>query len=86
MAEGTAKANLGSPRLTPFASVRSAGIQFRAEAFNLFNHANFDLPSNSEDGEQIFTLLGFDRPASAGRIFSTVGDAREIQVGLKFLF
>ena len=61
-------------------------IQFRAEAFNLFNHANFDLPFNSEDGEQIFTFLGFERPASARRIFSTVADAREIQVGWKFLF
>ena len=86
MAEGPAKADFGSPRLTRFASVRSAGIQFRAEAFNPFNHANFDLPSNSEDGEQIFTFLGFDRPASAGRIFSTVADAREIQFGWKFLF
>ena len=86
MAEGPAKVDFGSPRLTPFASVRSAAFSSRRRHPNLFNHANFDLPSNSEDGEQIFTFLGFERPASAGRIFSTVADAREIQVGWKFLF
>lgn len=69
-------------------------LQFRAEMFNLFNRANFDLPSNSQDGEQIFTYIPasgntparFDPTASVGRIFSTVGDSREIQFALKFIF
>ncbi len=69
-------------------------IQFRAEAFNLLNRANFDLPANAEDGEQVFTFIPasgntpaqFVRTASAGKIFNTVGDSRELQFALKFVF
>lgn len=65
-------------------------LQFRAEVFNLFNRANFDLPSNSEDGEQMFTFNAsagtFSATPGRGQIFSTVGDSREIQFGLKFIF
>ncbi|MDQ3821500.1 MAG: hypothetical protein M3362_28000 [Acidobacteriota bacterium] len=64
-------------------------IQFRAEVFNLFNRANFDLPSNADDGEQVFTFSApstFTRIDTAGRFFSTNGDSREIQFGLKFIF
>lgn len=69
-------------------------VQFRIEAFNLFNRANFDLPANSDDGSQIFNYTpasgsnpaSFTRTPSAGRIFSTVGDARELQLALKFIF
>ena len=53
-------------------------VEFRAEFFNSFNHANFNNPSGS------FT------PASAttsfGKITSTVGDPREIQFALKLYF
>lgn len=69
-------------------------IQFRAEAFNLFNRANFDLPANAEDGEQVFTFTpasgstpaSFKPTASGGKIFSTIGDSRELQFALKFIF
>lgn len=54
-------------------------LQFRGEIFNLFNRANFDLPSNSEDGELAFQ-------STTGRIFATVGESREIQFGVKFIF
>jgi hypothetical protein len=79
-------------------------LQFRAEVFNLFNRANFDLPSNADDGEQVFgfvtnpaatvpciagtrtTASCFTTINTAGKIFSTNGDAREVQFGLKFIF
>lgn len=69
-------------------------LQLRAEAFNLFNRANFDLPSNSDLGEQVFSYIPasgsrpatFIRTTTAGRIFNTVGDSREIQLAVKFIF
>jgi hypothetical protein len=60
-------------------------IQFRVEAFNLFNRANFGNPS----------LLAFtgapgvatEAPISSfGLIRSTVTSARQIQLGLRLVF
>ena len=49
-------------------------LQFRLEAFNLFNHAEFANPNNAVD------------TPDAGRISNTVNSSREIQVALKFSF
>lgn len=54
-------------------------LQFRLEAFNLLNRANFGLPAAT-----VFNAAG--RVANAGEITSTVGTARQIQLGLKFEF
>jgi hypothetical protein len=67
-------------------------LQFRVEAFNLFNRPNFDLPANADDGSQVFTFSSgtFMPVTNVGRIFQTIplqqGDARELQLALKFLF
>ena len=49
-------------------------VQFSFEAFNIPNHANLGGPG-----------ANISVPASVGRITS-VGDPRQIQLGLKFLF
>jgi hypothetical protein len=56
------------------------GLQFRTEAFNFFNHANFAIPSQR-------TVFSSNGPVgSAGRITSTSTPARQIQFGAKLIF
>ena len=50
-------------------------LQFRAEAFNVFNIMNLAVPSVTTIGQ-----------TSAGRITSIVGNPRQIQFGLRFVF
>ena len=54
-------------------------VQFRAEFFNLFNRANFGIPSRA-------TFDSRGRLDSAGTIVRTSTDSRQIQFSLKFLF
>jgi hypothetical protein len=53
--------------------------------FNLMNRANFDIPFNDPDGEALFDDTGARIP-TAGKIFETSTDAREVQIALRFLF
>jgi hypothetical protein len=60
-------------------------VEFRTEAFNLFNHPNFALP-----GQFLFTGVdrndnGIPNP-TAGQITSTVSSARQLQFALKVRF
>jgi hypothetical protein len=57
------------------------GLDFRAEFFNLFNHAQFGLP-NSDIGTQ----FGNPNSSSFGIINETVNDARLIQFAIKLKF
>ncbi len=50
-------------------------LQFRAEAFNVFNHTNFNPPSAN--------LLS---PGNFGNLNSTVNDARQLQLALVYRF
>jgi len=55
-------------------------LQFRAEFFNLLNHANFALPDFDP------FLSNGTRDSQAGKITSTNTTARQIQFALKFIF
>jgi hypothetical protein len=46
-------------------------VQFRAEAFNVFNHPQFGQPNSTVESAQ------------AGRITSTVGNPRQLQLALR---
>jgi hypothetical protein len=57
--------------------------QFRAEFFNVMNHANFALPDNTR--YQIFDANG-NLTGNAGQLFKTQTPSRQIQFGLKIAF
>jgi hypothetical protein len=58
----------------------SFNVQFRAEAFNILNRANFDLPNRN-----VFTSTGAYNP-TAGAITNTLVPARQLQMALKVTF
>ncbi|HSE98518.1 MAG TPA: TonB-dependent receptor, partial [Blastocatellia bacterium] len=63
-------------------------VEFRAEAFNLLNRANFALPA--PEAIDVFTGRAADGsgvvPPNAGAITSTATTSRQLQFGLKFIF
>ncbi len=70
-------------------------IEFRAEFFNIFNHANFGTPSGAAyagtltDGGYAEDPVGFTAQnplGTAGSILNTVTTSRQIQLSLKLLF
>ncbi len=56
-------------------------VELRAEIFNLFNRANFALPTL-----QAFDPATFGYRADAGRITSTRTSSRQVQFALRFVF
>ena len=80
---GLATIDLAIVKNTPLAGRRS--VQLRLEVFNLLNRANFDIPFNDPDGEALFDDQG-NRIPTAGKIFATSTDAREMQIAIRFVF
>ena len=61
--------------------------EFRFEVFNLANHANFGLPSNSVlNAPPNATPNTLNYRGAAGTISSTSNTSRQIQFGLKLSF
>lgn len=58
-------------------------VQFRADIFNIINHANFQMPTASS--LQLFTATG-TRVANAGLISSTATSSRQIQLSAKVVW
>jgi hypothetical protein len=68
-------------------------IAFGAEAYNLFNHPNFAVPSNTQspltlggNGDAVFKDPMGNFANNVGRIFTTVGTGRQIQLDGRFSF
>ena len=77
------------------ARVNGAGttITFGADVYNLFNHPNFTVPSNTQspltlggNGEAVFANATGSFANNVGRIFTTVGSGRQIQLDARFTF
>jgi len=76
-----------------FHLARETQIVFGAEAFNLLNHPNFGVPTNTQspltlggNGDAVFKNATGDFADNSGRIFTTVGTARQIQLDARFTF
>jgi hypothetical protein len=68
-------------------------IVFGAEAFNLLNCPNFGVPTNTQsplnlggNGDAIFKNALGDFADNSGRIFTTVGTGRQIQLDVRLVF
>jgi hypothetical protein len=75
--------NFRTVDLSVFKNVRfgARSLQFRAEVFNVLNHANFGTP---EAGPLFNTDL--TRRTAATRVTRTTSTSRQVQLGIKLLF
>ncbi|HST10115.1 MAG TPA: TonB-dependent receptor [Terriglobales bacterium] len=68
-------------------------LTFGVEAYNLFNHPNFAVPSNTQspltlggNGDAVFEDAAGNLAQNVGRIFTTIGSGRQIQLAARFTF
>ena len=78
---GPGTAELDFSALKTMALKERAKLQFRAEFFNILNHANFGIPNTV-----VFTAAGNTPSPTAGVITNTSTTSRQIQFGLKLLW
>ena len=70
---GSKSMNLSVFRSVPLSAARR--LEFRLEGFNVFNWTNFDFPG-----------ANVSNPGSFGKITTSLGDSREVQLAVKFYF
>jgi hypothetical protein len=70
-----------------------AKIVFGVEAYNLFNHPNFGVPTNTQspltlggNGDAVFKDPAGGFADNVGRILTTVGTGRQLQLDARFTF
>jgi hypothetical protein len=76
-----------------FAITERRKITVGVEAYNLFNHPNFGVPSNTQNplslggnGDAVFRDAAGNFAANAGQILTTIGTGRQIQLAGRFTF
>ena len=76
-----------------FHLTESTKIMLGAEAYNLFNHPNFGVPSNSQspltlggNGDAIFQNAAGNFANNVARVFTTVGTGRQVELAARFIF
>jgi hypothetical protein len=76
-----------------FRLTEGAKVTFGAEAYNLFNHPNFAVPSNTQspltlggNGDAVFAGPTGNFADNVGRVFTTVGNGRQIQLDARLTF
>jgi Carboxypeptidase regulatory-like domain/TonB dependent receptor len=92
---------LRGPAFAQFDLALQKGFQLRegrkltlgAEAYNLFNHPNFAVPSNTQsplslggNGDAVFEDAAGNYANNVGRIFTTVSTGRQIELAARFTF
>ncbi|MBI4478639.1 MAG: TonB-dependent receptor, partial [Acidobacteria bacterium] len=88
---GPGFANLDLSFSKTFAIQEPHEVEFRTDLFNLFNHPNFATPRSPTGAQVSGGVIVFPdatgAPAgSAGQIFNTVSDSRQIQFSLRYRF
>jgi hypothetical protein len=61
-------------------------VQFRAEVFNIMNHANFRPPTVGDGNSDIFDGTGTPNPTAGALVAPTTTTSREIQFALKLIW
>jgi hypothetical protein len=76
-----------------FIDVQERKITVGVEAFNLFNHPNFGVPSNTQsalslggNGDAVFKDAAGDYADNTAQILTTAGTARQFQLTARFTF
>ena len=93
MLRGPGFAQLDPSLHKDFAILQEKKLTFGVEAYNLFNHPNFGIPSNTQsvfsfagNGDAVFKDAAGDFADNVGQIQTTAGTGRQIQLTGRFTF
>lgn len=93
MLRGPAFAQLDAALHKDFAIVQEKKLTVGIEVYNLLNHPNFGVPSNTQsalalggNGDAVFKDAAGDFADDVGKILTTASSARQLQLTGRFTF